>query len=90
MLRILTIQGNLDAVINVLQNVLPSLEEVTFVFIELLSRIALIFQLKVSKIRGERTGRVGDSDARLLVHQSQIGCIIGRGGAKVKELREVL
>jgi hypothetical protein len=46
--------------------------------------------LKVSKIRGERTGRVGDSDARLLVHQSQIGCIIGRGGAKVKELREVL
>ncbi|KAI9565584.1 hypothetical protein GHT06_009376 [Daphnia sinensis] len=67
--RILTIQGNLDAVINVLQNVLPSLEE-------------------VSKIRGERTGRVGDSDARLLVHQSQIGCIIGRGGAKVKELRE--
>ncbi|XP_046446769.1 heterogeneous nuclear ribonucleoprotein K-like isoform X2 [Daphnia pulex] len=64
--RILTIQGNLDAVINVLQNVLPSLEE----------------------IRGERTGRVGDSDARLLVHQSQIGCIIGRGGAKVKELRE--
>lgn len=67
--RILTIQGNLDAVTNVLQNVLPSLEE-------------------VSKIRGERTGRVGDSDARLLVHQSQIGCIIGRGGAKVKELRE--
>jgi hypothetical protein len=27
--RILTIQGNLDAVINVLQNVLPSLEEVS-------------------------------------------------------------
>lgn len=45
---------------------------------------------QVSKIRGERTGRVGDSDARLLVHQSQIGCIIGRGGAKVKELREVI
>ena len=28
MVRILTIQGNLDAVTNVLQNVLPSLEEV--------------------------------------------------------------
>jgi len=67
--RVLTIQGNLDAVLNVMQNVLPSLEE-------------------VSKGRTERTGRLGDSDARLLVHQSQIGCIIGRGGAKVKELRE--
>lgn len=89
-LRILTIQGNLDAVINVLQNVLPSLEEVLIrANILYLSRAVLIFQLKVSKIRGERTGRVGDSDARLLVHQSQIGCIIGRGGAKVKELREV-
>lgn len=52
--------------------------------------IYTFFSLQVSKIRGERTGRVGDSDARLLVHQSQIGCIIGRGGAKVKELREVL
>lgn len=67
--RVLTIQGNLEATLNVIQNVLPSLEE-------------------VSKGRGERTGRLGDSDARLLIHQSQIGCIIGRGGAKVKELRE--
>ena len=88
--RILTIQGNLDAVINVLQNVLPSLEEVLSLGFRNFQRKQLIFQLKVSKIRGERTGRVGDSDARLLVHQSQIGCIIGRGGAKVKELREVL
>jgi len=67
--RVLTIQGSLESVLNVVQNVLPSLEE-------------------VSKGRGERTGRLGDSDARLLIHQSQIGCIIGRGGAKVKELRE--
>lgn len=28
-------------------------------------------------------------DLRLLVHQSQAGCIIGRGGYKIKELREV-
>ncbi|KER20870.1 hypothetical protein T265_10677 [Opisthorchis viverrini] len=27
-------------------------------------------------------------DLRLLVHQSQAGCIIGRGGYKIKELRE--
>ncbi|VDQ07502.1 unnamed protein product [Trichobilharzia regenti] len=27
-------------------------------------------------------------DLRLLVHQSQAGCVIGRGGYKIKELRE--
>uniref|UniRef100_A0A1B6FYZ2 K Homology domain-containing protein n=1 Tax=Cuerna arida TaxID=1464854 RepID=A0A1B6FYZ2_9HEMI len=29
-----------------------------------------------------------DVDIRMLVHQSQAGCIIGKGGLKVKELRE--
>lgn len=28
-------------------------------------------------------------DVRLLVHQSQAGCIIGKSGTKIKELREV-
>lgn len=30
-----------------------------------------------------------ESDARMLVHQSQAGCVIGKGGSKIKELREV-
>lgn len=30
----------------------------------------------------------GDIDLRMLVHQSQAGCIIGKGGGKIKELRE--
>ena len=30
-----------------------------------------------------------DADIRMLVHQSQAGCIIGRAGFKIKELREV-
>ena len=30
-----------------------------------------------------------DCDLRMLVHQSQAGCIIGRAGFKIKELREV-
>ena len=30
-----------------------------------------------------------DFKIRLLVHQSQAGCIIGKGGYKIKELREV-
>lgn len=29
------------------------------------------------------------TDLRMLVHQSQAGCIIGKGGLKVKELRDV-
>ena len=30
-----------------------------------------------------------DGEVRLLIHQSQAGCIIGRAGFKIKELREV-
>ncbi|XP_068222366.1 heterogeneous nuclear ribonucleoprotein K-like isoform X2 [Palaemon carinicauda] len=29
-----------------------------------------------------------ETDARILVHQSQAGCVIGKGGSKIKELRE--
>lgn len=29
-------------------------------------------------------------DLRMLVHQSQAGCVIGKGGNKIKKLREVL
>jgi len=31
-----------------------------------------------------------DYKLRLLVHQSQAGCIIGKAGFKIKELREVI
>lgn len=30
-----------------------------------------------------------DLDVRLLIHQSRAGCVIGKAGAKIKELREV-
>ncbi|VEL08948.1 unnamed protein product [Protopolystoma xenopodis] len=35
-----------------------------------------------------RNNREDGVDLRLLVHQSQAGCVIGRGGYKIKELRE--
>lgn len=38
---------------------------------------------------GSRGGGGEDVDLRLLVHQSQAGCIIGKSGFKIKELREV-
>ncbi|XP_018020932.1 heterogeneous nuclear ribonucleoprotein K homolog isoform X2 [Hyalella azteca] len=37
----------------------------------------------------EAIPRTGESDVRLLVHQSQAGAIIGKGGEKIKELREM-
>uniref|UniRef100_A0A0A9X5J9 Heterogeneous nuclear ribonucleoprotein K n=1 Tax=Lygus hesperus TaxID=30085 RepID=A0A0A9X5J9_LYGHE len=36
----------------------------------------------------EETFTKGEVDLRLLVHQSLAGCVIGKGGSKVKELRE--
>ncbi|XP_072942740.1 heterogeneous nuclear ribonucleoprotein K [Epargyreus clarus] len=33
-------------------------------------------------------GNNEDFDVRLLIHQSRAGCVIGKGGAKIKELRE--
>lgn len=36
---------------------------------------------------GSVTG--GGAEVRLLLHHSQVGCVIGKGGGKIKELREV-
>ncbi|KAI4504028.1 hypothetical protein M0802_000499 [Mischocyttarus mexicanus] len=38
----------------------------------------------------ENGARQGDDiDLRMLVHQSQAGCVIGKGGLNIKELRDV-
>ena len=37
----------------------------------------------------KRGGDDDESEIRFLIHQSQAGAIIGRGGNKVKEMREV-
>ena len=34
-------------------------------------------------------GGDGNVEVRLLFHHTVVGCIIGKGGAKIKELREV-
>ncbi|TMW45252.1 hypothetical protein DOY81_009667, partial [Sarcophaga bullata] len=33
--------------------------------------------------------RDNEYDVRLLIHQSLAGCIIGKGGQKIKEIRDV-
>ncbi|CAG9795675.1 unnamed protein product [Diatraea saccharalis] len=37
---------------------------------------------------GPRSSGNEDLDVRLLIHQSRAGCVIGKAGAKIKELRE--
>ncbi|CAG5048841.1 unnamed protein product [Parnassius apollo] len=37
---------------------------------------------------GPKGGGNEDLDVRLLIHQSRAGCVIGKAGAKIKELRE--
>ncbi|KAF7399041.1 hypothetical protein HZH66_006938 [Vespula vulgaris] len=63
--RVLTISSDLTTVLQVLNEVVPNLEE-----------------------NGSRHGS-DEIDVRMLVHQSQAGCVIGKGGLKIKELREV-
>lgn len=50
-----------------------------------LGSIIEIFMENLERMQNNRDEGV---DLRLLVHQSQAGCIIGRGGYKIKELRE--
>ncbi|XP_063993181.1 heterogeneous nuclear ribonucleoprotein K isoform X2 [Diachasmimorpha longicaudata] len=62
--RVLTISSDLDTVLQVVNKVVPNLEE-----------------------NGSKHGN-DEIDVRMLVHQSQAGCVIGKGGLKIKELRE--
>nr|CAX70457.1 Heterogeneous nuclear ribonucleoprotein K [Schistosoma japonicum] len=50
-----------------------------------LGSIIEIFRENLEKMQNNRDEGV---DLRLLVHYSQAGCVIGRGGYKIKELRE--
>ncbi|KAL1463133.1 hypothetical protein WDU94_014916 [Cyamophila willieti] len=81
--RILTIFAELENGLKVIEEVLPALDEV---------------RQKFTKGReGEHGGGDGhngggsgrdDYDIRLIVHQSQAGCVIGKAGTKIKELRD--
>ncbi|CAH8484039.1 unnamed protein product [Schistosoma curassoni] len=50
-----------------------------------LGSVIEIFRENLEKMQSNRDDGV---DLRLLVHQSQAGCVIGRAGYKIKELRE--
>jgi heterogeneous nuclear ribonucleoprotein K len=60
----LTLSSDLDTICNIVNDVVPNLEE--------------------------NGGRVNGNelDLRMMIHQSQAGCVIGKAGYKIKELRE--
>jgi heterogeneous nuclear ribonucleoprotein K len=62
--RMLTLSSDLDTICNIVNDVVPNLEE--------------------------NGGRVNGNelDLRMMIHQSQAGCVIGKAGYKIKELRE--
>lgn len=68
--RILTVGANLGTACEIINDIIPSLEDVSN-----------------PEYRGGG-GSEYDSELRMLIHQSQAGCIIGRAGFKIKELRE--
>lgn len=43
----------------------------------------LIFVQNGARVNGN------DLDLRMMIHQSQAGCVIGRAGQKIKEIRDV-
>lgn len=71
--RILTISADLETVLQVVNEIIPNVDDAS----------------GRSGSRGGGGSSSGeDVDLRLLVHQSQAGCIIGKSGFKIKELRE--
>jgi len=44
---------------------------------------------EIVQMLDESSSSKGEADMRLLVHQSQAGCIIGKGGSKIKDLRSL-
>lgn len=51
--------------------------------------VLVLMYSKICFIQSRNKRNDSESELRMIVHQSQAGCIIGRQGFKVKELREV-
>ena len=41
----------------------------------------------IQKQRSDRSSRRDEVELRMMVHQSQAGCVIGKAGSKLKQLR---
>ena len=86
--RILTIGANLGTVCDILLDVIPTFEEVRTIFNSADHYNGAVFT-RMHAFQYQKFEDLDfDCELRLLIHQSQAGCIIGRAGFKIKELRE--
>ncbi|XP_064474579.1 heterogeneous nuclear ribonucleoprotein K-like isoform X2 [Ornithodoros turicata] len=56
--------------------------------LDTLGEILLSIIPKLDEHSGGASGQASESEMRLLLHQSHAGCVIGRAGYRIKELRE--
>jgi len=85
----LLVSGDTEAAISTILDIVPLLEEVN-VCLRLFSVCKLIKTISISFFKNHKFNNAeSTAELRLLIHQSQAGCVIGRGGDKIKELRIV-
>lgn len=66
-----------------------SMEKVIWKFLlKLLYNLTIYFNYNFFFIL-KKFQKFGEYDVRMLIHQSLAGCIIGKGGGKIKEVRDV-
>lgn len=91
--RIMTIEGDLQAICNAVKEVSPKLKEI------MNAKLSDPKRIMGNYVPRRRRGGDGDEpekededdnmlDYRILVHESQAGSVIGRGGDRIKELRD--
>ncbi|CDS36163.1 heterogeneous nuclear ribonucleoprotein k [Echinococcus multilocularis] len=97
--RVFTIEGALGDICNVWRDIMPKLKDVMSA--KLSDPKVIMGQQRFPRRRQQRNQGEGDQpenedaeeeekmvDLRLLVHQSIAGCIIGKGGERIRELRQ--
>lgn len=81
-----------ETILEIVKEILPNLADVSNLDGYIVNSYLLLGGLLFIKYvcqGGPKGGNNEDLDVRLLIHQSRAGCVIGKAGAKIKELREV-
>ncbi|CAH8867303.1 unnamed protein product [Trichobilharzia szidati] len=91
--RIMTIEGDLQAICSIMRDVCPKLKDIMNAKLSDPKRIMGTQALRRRGRRSEDPERDEEEDEnmidfRILVHESQAGSVIGRGGERIKDLRD--
>ncbi|CAH8555696.1 unnamed protein product [Schistosoma turkestanicum] len=91
--RIMTIEGDLQAICSIMRDVCPKLKDIMNAKLSDPKRIMGAQGFRRRPRRNEDPERDDEEDEnmidfRILVHESQAGSVIGRGGERIKDLRD--